>query len=126
MTHAPVTAAPERSRTLLTLARILEAAGVVRRTVTGRFNGRAAPVEGAGGGGRAGIAAEARGPSGAGGGCRQAREGHLPGLLDRVNSGAWSDDGTGTATATPIATGVAGDSASACVHGRVRPEGDAA
>ncbi|MCI3273938.1 TetR/AcrR family transcriptional regulator [Streptomyces cylindrosporus] len=65
MTHAPATATPERSRTLLTRARILEAArqqlgrdpdsslgdiaeaaGVVRRTVYGHFNGRAALMEG--------------------------------------------------------------------------------
>ncbi|MEW2306160.1 TetR/AcrR family transcriptional regulator [Streptomyces sp. NPDC006655] len=65
MIHAHLTAAPERSRTLLTRARILEAArqvldrdpesslgdiaeaaGVVRRTVYGHFNGRAALVEG--------------------------------------------------------------------------------
>ncbi|MFF0163794.1 TetR/AcrR family transcriptional regulator [Streptomyces sp. NPDC005263] len=64
MTHASVTAAPERSRTLLTRARILEAArqelgrnpdsglgdiavaaGVVRRTVYGHFHGRAALME---------------------------------------------------------------------------------
>ncbi|WP_406435201.1 TetR/AcrR family transcriptional regulator [Streptomyces sp. NBC_00631] len=65
MITTPVTAAPERGRTLLTRARILEAArqqlgrdpdsslgdiaeaaGVVRRTVYGHFNGRAALVEG--------------------------------------------------------------------------------
>ncbi|MBX7554646.1 TetR/AcrR family transcriptional regulator [Streptomyces sp. NPDC004232] len=65
MTSAPVTDTPGRSRALLTRARILEAArqelgrdpdsslgdiavaaGVVRRTVYGHFNGRAALVEG--------------------------------------------------------------------------------
>ncbi|MEU8691239.1 TetR family transcriptional regulator [Streptomyces sp. NPDC048665] len=65
MTSAPVTDTPGRSRALLTRARIVEAArqelgrdpdsslgdiavaaGVVRRTVYGHFNGRAALVEG--------------------------------------------------------------------------------
>lgn len=212
MTHAPVTAAPERSRTLLTRARILEAArqelgrdpdsslgdiaevaGVVRRTVYGHFNGRAALVEGLvaeaaqalrqalavprvpvadavtelarfvlavwpvgdryrilrrltpqdlGADRRAEVLGPARDMAEAiiGRGQRQgafqtsvppavltrALEGHLLGLLDCVNSGAWSDDGTGAATAALLAMGVAGDSAATCVHGLVRPEGDAA
>jgi AcrR family transcriptional regulator len=212
MVHAHVTAAPERSRTLLTRARILEAArqeldrdpdsslgdiaeaaGVVRRTVYGHFNGRAALMEGLveeatwalrkalavprapaadavtelarfvlavwpvgdryrillrlapqdlGADRLAEVLAPARDMTEAiiGRGQRQgafqtgippvvltrALEGHLLGLLDCVNSGVWSDDGTGTATAALIAMGVAGDSAAACVHGLVRPEGDAA
>ncbi|MEU6260956.1 TetR/AcrR family transcriptional regulator [Streptomyces sp. NPDC047043] len=212
MTHAPVTATPERSRTLLTRARILEAArqqlgrdpdsslsdiaeaaGVVRRTVYGHFNGRAALMEGlvedAAQALRQALAvprapvtdaatelarfvlavwpvgdryrillrlapqdlgpervtevlAPARDTAEAiiSRGQRQgvfqtgipsavltrALEGHLLGLLDCVNSGAWSDDGTGTATAALIAMGVDADSAATCVHGLVRPEGDAA
>jgi len=212
MTHAPVTAAPERSRTLLTRARILEAArqrlgrdpgsslgdiaevaGVVRRTVYGHFNGRAALVEGLveeaaqalrqalaiprapvtdavtelarfvlavwpvgdryrillrlapqdlGADRLAAVLAPARDMAEAiiGRGQREgvfqtvvpplvlAREleGYLLGLLDCVNGGAWSDDGTGTATAALIAMGVAGDSAATCVDGLVRPAGDTA
>jgi AcrR family transcriptional regulator len=212
MTHAPVTAASERSRTLLTRARILEAArrelgrdpdsslgdiaeaaGVVRRTVYGHFNGRAALMEGLveeatwalrqalavprapvadavtelarfvlavwpvgdryrillrlapqdlGADRLAEVLALARDMAEAiiGRGQRQgafqtgvppvvltrALEGYLLGLLDCVNSGVWSDDGTGTATAALIAMGVAGDSAAACVEGLVRPAGDAA
>ncbi|MEV6941556.1 TetR/AcrR family transcriptional regulator [Streptomyces sp. NPDC051172] len=212
MIHAYVTAAPERRRTLLTRARILEAArqelgrdpdsslgdiaeaaGVVRRTVYGHFNGRAALMEGLVGeatwalrqalavprapvadavtelarfvlavwpvGDRyrillrlapqdlgadrvAEVLAPARDMAEAiiGRGQRQgafqtgvspvvltrALEGYLLGLLDCVNGGVWSDDGTGTATAALIAMGVAGDSAAACVHGLVRSEGDAA
>ncbi|MFJ7116476.1 TetR/AcrR family transcriptional regulator [Streptomyces albogriseolus] len=212
MTQAPVTAAPERSRTLLTRARILEAArqelgrdpesslgdiaeaaGVVRRTVYGHFNGRAALIEGlveeAAQALREALAAP-RAPAAdavtelarfvlavwpvgdryrillrlapqdlgpervtevlapardtaetiISRGQRQgafqtsvppavltrALEGHLLGLLDCVNSGAWSDDGTGTATAALIAMGVDGPSAATCVRGLGRPEGDAA
>lgn len=212
MIHAHLTAAPARSRTLLTRARILEAArqelgrdpdsslgdiaeaaGVVRRTVYGHFNGRAALMEGLveeatwalrqalavprapaadavtelarfvlavwpvgdryrillrlapqdlGADQLAEVLAPARDTAEAiiGRGQRQgafqpgvppvvltrALEGHLLGLLDCVNSGVWSDDGTGTATAALIAMGVAGDSAAACVDGLVRPAGDAA
>ncbi|MER6063745.1 TetR/AcrR family transcriptional regulator [Streptomyces sp. NPDC001792] len=212
MIHAHLTAVPERSRALLTRARILEAArqelardpdsslsdiaeaaGVVRRTVYGHFNGRAALMEGLveeatwalrkalavprtpvgdavtelarfilavwpvgdryrillrlapqdlGADRLAEVLAPARDMAEAiiGRGQRQgafqagvppvvltrALEGHLLGLLDCVNSGVWSDDGTGTATAALIAMGVAGDSAAACVHGLVRPAGDAA
>jgi AcrR family transcriptional regulator len=212
MIHAHLTAAPERSRTLLTRARILEAArqelgrdpdsslgdiaeaaGVVRRTVYGHFNGRAALMEGLveeaawalrqalavprapaadavtelarfvlavwpvgdryrillrlapqdlGADRLAEVLAPARDMTEAiiGRGQRQgafqtgippvvltrALEGHLLGLLDCVNTGVWSDDGTGTATAALIAMGVAGDGAAACVHGLVRPAGDAA
>ncbi|MFF4803857.1 TetR/AcrR family transcriptional regulator [Streptomyces sp. NPDC001351] len=212
MIHAHVTAAPERRRTLLTRARILEAArqelgrepdsslgdiaqaaGVVRRTVYGHFNGRAALMEGLveeatwalrqalavprapvadavtelarfvlavwpvgdryrillrlapqdlGADRLAEVLAPARDMAEAiiGRGQRQgafqtgvppvvltrALEGYLLGLLDCVNSGGWSDDGTGTATAALIAMGVAGDSAAACVHGLVRSAGDAA
>ncbi|MFF4361447.1 TetR/AcrR family transcriptional regulator [Streptomyces sp. NPDC001604] len=212
MIHAHLTAASERSRTLLTRGRILEAArqelardpdsslgdiaeaaGVVRRTVYGHFNGRAALMEGLveeaawalrqalavprapvadavtelarfvlamwpvgdryrillrlapqdlGADRLAEVLAPARDMAEAiiGRGQRQgafqagvppvvltrALEGHLLGLLDCVNSGVWSDDGTSTATAALIAMGVAGDSAAACVHGLVRPAGDAA
>lgn len=56
----------------------------------------------------------------------RALEGYLLGLLDCVNGGAWSDDGTGAATAALIAMGVNGDSAATCVRGLVRPDGDAA
>lgn len=212
MLHAHLTTASESSRTLLTRARILEAArqelardpdsslgdiaeaaGVVRRTVYGHFNGRAALMEGLveeaawalrqalaaprapaadavtelarfvlavwpvgdryrillrlapqdlGPDRLAEVLAPARDMAEAiiGRGQRhgafqtgvppvalaRALEGHLLGLLDCVNSGVWSDDGTGTATAALIAMGVAGDSAAACVHGLVRPEGDAA
>ncbi|MEU6142766.1 TetR/AcrR family transcriptional regulator [Streptomyces sp. NPDC047081] len=212
MAHAPVTATPERSRTLLTRARILEAArqqlgrdpdsslsdiaeaaGVVRRTVYGHFNGRAALMEGlaedaaqalrqALAAPRAPVAdavtelarfvlavwpvgdryrillrlapqdlgpervtevlAPARETAEAiiSRGRRQrvfqtcappavltrALEAHLLGLLDCVNSGVWSDDGTSTATAALIAMGVDADSAARCVHGLVRPAGDAA
>ncbi|MFF4028434.1 TetR/AcrR family transcriptional regulator [Streptomyces sviceus] len=212
MIHAHLTAAPERNRTLLTRARILdaarqeldrdpdsslgdiaEAAGVVRRTVYGHFNGRAALMEGLveeatwalrqalavpsapvadavtelarfvlavwpvgdryrillrlapqdlGADRLAEVLSPARdmAESIIGRGQRQgafqtgvppvvlsrALEGHLLGLLDCVNSGVWSDDGTGTATAALIAMGVAGDGAAACVHGLVRPAGDAA
>ena len=209
---APVTATPELSRPLLTRARILEAArqqlgrdpesslgdiaeaaGVVRRTVYGHFNGRAALVEGlvedaaqalrqALPAPRAPAAdavtelarfvlalwhvgdryrillrlapqdlgpervtevlapARERAEAIISRGRRQrvfhayappavltrALEGYLLGLLECVNSGVWSDDGTGTATAALIAMGVAGDSAATCVHGLVRPDGDAA
>ncbi|MBO4254200.1 TetR/AcrR family transcriptional regulator [Streptomyces griseorubiginosus] len=212
MTHAPVAAARESSRTLLTRARILEAArqqlgrapdsslgdiaeaaGVVRRTVYGHFNGRAALVEGlveeAAQALRRALAVPrapvadavtelarfvlALWPVGdryrillrlapqdldpdrvtqvlslaretaeaiISRGRRQrvfqtcappavlARtlEGYLLGLLECVNSGVWSDDGTDTATAALIAMGVAPDSATTCVHGLVRPEDDAA
>ncbi|WP_405742083.1 TetR/AcrR family transcriptional regulator [Streptomyces sp. NBC_00028] len=212
MTHAPLPAALERGRTLLTRARILEAArqelgrdpdsslgdiaeaaGVVRRTVYGHFNGRAALVEGlveeAAQALRQAVAAprervadavtelalfvlavwpvgdryrillrlapqdlgpervvEVLAPArdmaetiiaqGQRQGAFQAGippvvlaralEGHLLGLLDCVNSGLWSDDGTGTATAALIAMGVDGQRAATCVHGLVRPGGDAA
>ncbi|MFI6015606.1 TetR/AcrR family transcriptional regulator [Streptomyces sp. NPDC051243] len=216
MTHPPVIATPERSRTLLTRARILEAArrelsrdpdaslgdiaeaaGVVRRTVYGHFNGRAALVEGLvedaaqalrqalrralaaprvpaadavtelarfvlavwpvgdryrillrlapqdlGAERVAEVLAPARDMAEAiiGRGQRQgvfqasvppavltrALEGHLLGLLDCVNGGAWSDDGTGTATAALIAMGVTAGHAATCVRGLVRPEGDGA
>ncbi|MFJ8142820.1 hypothetical protein [Streptomyces sp. NPDC096013] len=56
----------------------------------------------------------------------RALEGHLLGLLDCVNGGVWSDDGTGTATAALIAMGVDGVSAATCLRGLGRPEGDAA
>ncbi|WP_055716876.1 TetR/AcrR family transcriptional regulator [Streptomyces torulosus] len=212
MAHSPVTAAPERSRTLLTRARILEAArqelgrdpdaslgdiaeaaGVVRRTVYGHFNGRAALVEGLvedaaqalrqalaaprvptadavtelarfvlavwpvgdryriflrlaprdlGAERVAEVLAPARDMAEAiiGRGQRQglfqagvpsavltrALEGHLLGLLDCVNGGAWSDDGTGTAIAALIAMGVDAGHAATCVRGLVRPEDDGA
>ncbi|KUN84031.1 TetR/AcrR family transcriptional regulator [Streptomyces griseoruber] len=211
MTRTPVSTAPERSRTLLTRARILgaarqelgrdpdsslsdiaEAAGVVRRTVYGHFNGRAALVEGLvedaaqalrqalavprvpvtdavtemarlvlavwpvgdryrillrlapqdlGAERVAEVLAPARDMAEAiilrgrqQGVFRasvppavltRALEGYLLGLLDCVNGGAWSDDGTATATAALIAMGVDGDRAATCVRGLVRPEGDA-
>ncbi|MFC8513844.1 TetR/AcrR family transcriptional regulator [Streptomyces sp. NPDC057257] len=212
MAHAHVTATPERSRTLLTRARILEAArqqlgrdpdsslgdiaeaaGVVRRTVYGHFNGRAALVEGlvedAAQALRQALAVP-RAPAAdavtelarfvlavwpvgdryrillrlapqdlgpervtevlsparemaeaiISRGRRQrvfqtcappavlnrALESYLLGLLECVNSGVWSDDGTGTATAALIAMGVDADSAARCVHGLVRAEGDTA
>ncbi|MGW1956018.1 TetR/AcrR family transcriptional regulator [Streptomyces sp. NPDC001920] len=209
MTHPPVTATPERGRTLLTRARILEAArqelsrdpdaslgdiaeaaGVVRRTVYGHFNGRAALVEGLvedaaqalrqalaaprapavdavtelarfvlamwpvgdryrillrlapqdlGAERVAEVLAPARDMAEAiiDRGQRQgvfqtsappavltrALEGHLLGLVDCVNGGAWSDDGTGTATAALIAMGVDAGRAATCVRALVRPEG---
>ncbi|MGI5459606.1 TetR/AcrR family transcriptional regulator [Streptomyces sp. CA-249302] len=212
MTHAPVTATSERSRTLLTRARILEAArqelgrdpdsslgdiaeaaGVVRRTVYGHFNGRAALVEGLvedaaqalrqalatprapaanavmelarfvlavwpvgdryrillrlapqdlGPERVAELLAPARDMAEAiiGRGQRQgvfqtvvppavltrALEGHLLGLLDCVNGGAWSDDGTGTATAALIAMGVDADRAASCVRKPALVQGDGA
>ncbi|KUN29639.1 hypothetical protein AQJ23_02460 [Streptomyces antibioticus] len=212
MIHAHLTAAPERSRTLLTRARILEAArqelsrdpdsslgdiaeaaGVVRRTLYGHFHGRAALVEGlveeatwalrqALAAPRAPVAdavtelarfvlavwpvgdryrillrlapqdlgadrltevlapardmAEAIISRGQRQGAFQAGippvvltralEGYLLGLLDCANSAAWSDDGADSAAAALIAMGVAEDSAAVCVHGLVRPAGDAA
>lgn len=212
MIHAHLTAAPERSRTLLTRARILEAArqelsrdpdsslgdiaeaaGVVRRTLYGHFHGRAALMEGLvedaawalrqalavprapvadavpelarfvlavwpvgdryrillrlapqdlGADRLAEVLAPARDMAEAiiSRGQRQgvfqtgvppivqarALEGYLLGLLDCANSGVWSDDGAGAATAALTAMGVAEDSAAACVHGLVRPAGDAA
>ncbi|MGW0191558.1 TetR/AcrR family transcriptional regulator [Streptomyces sp. NPDC003362] len=206
MTNAPLTATPDRSRTLLTRARILEAArqelsrdpdaslgdiaeaaGVVRRTVYGHFNGRAALVEGLvedaaqalrqalanpvpvadavtelahfvlavwpvgdryrillrlapqdlgaervaevlaparyvaeviiGRGQRQGVFQASVPP----GPLSRALEGHLLGLLDCVNGGAWSDDGTGTATAALIAMGVDADQAAICVRKLVPP-----
>ncbi|MDT7842010.1 TetR/AcrR family transcriptional regulator [Streptomyces justiciae] len=212
MPGAPVADSPERNRTRLTRARILEAArqelcrdpdsslgdiaeaaGVVRRTVYAHFNGRAALVEGlvedAAQALRRALAApqapaadavaelarfvlavwpvgdryrillrlapQDLGPERVSEllapardtaeaiidrGRRQgvfrtsappavlarALEGYLLGLLDCVNAGAWSDDGTGTATAALIAMGVHGDSAATCVRGLARSEGDAA
>ncbi|MGW0705928.1 TetR/AcrR family transcriptional regulator [Streptomyces sp. NPDC002643] len=208
MTGARVADTSERSRTRLTRARILEAArrelgrdpdsslgdiaeaaGVVRRTVYGHFNGRAALVEGLvaeaaralrqalpvpdaaegdavtelarfvlavwpvgdryrillrltpqdlGAERVAEVLAPARDMAEAiiGRGQRQrvfqtrvppvvltrALEGLLLGLLDCVNGGAWSDDGTGTATAALVAMGVDGDRAGACLRGLVRPQ----
>lgn len=43
-------------------------------------------------------------------------------LLECVNAGTWSDDGTGTATAVLIALGVDGDLAARQVRGLGRPE----
>lgn len=43
-------------------------------------------------------------------------EAHLLALLGTVNSGIWSDDGTGAATAALIAAGVDRDTACATVH----------
>lgn len=212
MARTPVTATPERSRTLLTRARILEAArqelgrdpdsslsdiaeaaGVVRRTVYGHFNGRAALVEGlveeAAQALRQALAAPRApaadavtelacfvlavwpvgdryrillrlAPQDLGAervaellaparhmaeavidrGQRQgvfqtsvppavlARglEGQLLGLLDCVNGGVWSDDGTGTTAAALIAMGVNADHAATRVRELVRPEGDGA
>jgi hypothetical protein len=54
----------------------------------------------------------------------RALEGHLLGLLDCVNGGAWSDDGTGTATAALIAMGVNPGHAATRVRELVRPQGD--
>ncbi|MGW1558440.1 TetR/AcrR family transcriptional regulator [Streptomyces sp. NPDC002144] len=212
MTHAPpVTAARESSRSLLTRARILEAAreqlgrdpdsslgdiaeaaGVVRRTVYGHFNGRAALMErlveeaaqallqaveapraprtdavtelarfilalwpvgdryrillrlaphDLGPDRVTEVLSPARDMAEAiiSRGRRQrvfqtcappsvlarALEAYLLGLLECVNSGVWSDDGTGTATAALIAMGVDAHSATTCVHGLVRPESTA-
>lgn len=212
MARAPVTATPERSRTLLTRARILEAArqelgrdpdsslsdiaeaaGVVRRTVYGHFSGRAALVEGLveeaaqalrqalvaprvpaadavtelacfvlavwpvadryrillrlapqdlGAERVAELLAPARHMAEAIIGRGQRRgvfqtsvppavltrglEGQLLGLLDCVNGGAWSDDGTGATAAALIAMGVNPDHAATRVRELVRPEGDGA
>ncbi|WP_328507283.1 TetR/AcrR family transcriptional regulator [Streptomyces sp. NBC_00391] len=52
----------------------------------------------------------------------RAIEAHLLALLDCVNGGIWSDDGTGAATAALIAAGVAPDTAAAKVH-RLRDTG---
>ncbi|WP_017241798.1 hypothetical protein [Streptomyces sp. SS] len=51
----------------------------------------------------------------------RALEGHLLGLLECVNAGTWTDDGTRTATAALIAMGVDGDRAITCVRGLGRP-----
>ncbi|MFI2206821.1 TetR/AcrR family transcriptional regulator [Streptomyces sp. NPDC020192] len=51
----------------------------------------------------------------------RALEGHLLGLLECVNDGAWSDDGRGTAAAALIAMGVDGDAALTCVRRLGRP-----
>ncbi|MFG2375473.1 TetR/AcrR family transcriptional regulator [Streptomyces sp. NPDC048504] len=50
----------------------------------------------------------------------RALEAHLLALLDSVNSGLWTDDGTAAATAALIAVGVAPDLAAATVH-HLRP-----
>ncbi|PPS73311.1 MULTISPECIES: TetR/AcrR family transcriptional regulator [Streptomyces] len=52
----------------------------------------------------------------------RALEGHLLGLLECVNAGTWTDDGTRTTTAALIAVGVDGDRAITCVRGLGRPE----
>ncbi|MEU6508282.1 TetR/AcrR family transcriptional regulator [Streptomyces sp. NPDC046942] len=208
MTSAYVADSPGRSRTRMTRARILEAArqelgrdpdsslgdiaeaaGVVRRTVYGHFNGRAALVEGlvedaaqalrralevphasepdavaalarfvlavwpVGGRYRmllrlapqdlgaervAQVLAPARETAATiiAQGQRQgvfqssvpadplsrALEGHLLGLLECVNAGTWTDDGTYTATAALIAMGVDRDIAVACVRHLRRPD----
>jgi AcrR family transcriptional regulator len=209
MTGPHVTDGPGRSRTRLTRARILEAArqelgrdpesslgdiavaaGVVRRTVYGHFNGRAALV-----GGLVEEAAQAlrqalASPEGSdadavtalarfvravwpvgdryrmllrlapqdlgtervteilaparetaaaiiaqgqrqgvfqtsvpAGPLSRALEGHLLGLLECVNAGTWSDDGTRTAAAALIAMGVDSTLAVTCVRSLGRPEG---
>lgn len=46
----------------------------------------------------------------------RALEGHLLGLLECVNAGTWTDDGTRAATAALIAMGVDGGLAVACVR----------
>lgn len=46
----------------------------------------------------------------------RALEAHLLALLDSVNSGLWTDDGTVAATAALIAVGVGNDLATATVH----------
>ncbi|MQY40513.1 hypothetical protein SRB17_85460 [Streptomyces sp. RB17] len=208
MTSAPVTDAPGRSRTRLTRARILEAArqqlgrdpdsslgdiaeaaGVVRRTVYGHFNGRAALVDGLvedaaqalrqaladpgvpdadavtalarfvlavwpvgdryrmllrlaphdlGAERVTEVLAPARETAAAiiargqrqgvfqtsvpAGPLSRALEGHLLGLLECVNAGTWSDDGTHTAAAALIAMGVDGDLAVTRVRSLGRPE----
>jgi AcrR family transcriptional regulator len=203
-----VTDTPGRSRTRLTRARILEAArqqlgrdpdsslgdiaeaaGVVRRTVYGHFNGRAALVDGLvedaaqalrqaladpgvpdadavtalarfvlavwpvgdryrmllrlaphdlGSERVTEVLAPARETAAAiiargqrqgvfqtsvpAGPLSRALEGHLLGLLECVNAGTWSDDGTYTAAAALIAMGVAGDLAVTRVRSLGRPE----
>ncbi|OIK07825.1 TetR/AcrR family transcriptional regulator [Streptomyces monashensis] len=52
----------------------------------------------------------------------RALEGHLLGLLECVNAGTWSDDGTRTAAAALIAVGVDGDLAVTRVRSLGRPE----
>ncbi|MER6953997.1 MULTISPECIES: TetR/AcrR family transcriptional regulator [unclassified Streptomyces] len=52
----------------------------------------------------------------------RALEGHLLGLLECLNAGTWTDDGTRTATAALIAMGVDGDLAVTCVRTLGRPE----
>ncbi|OQR64534.1 hypothetical protein B6E66_07980 [Streptomyces maremycinicus] len=47
----------------------------------------------------------------------RALESHLLALLECVNAGTWSDDGTRTATAALVAMGVDGDAAAARVRG---------
>ncbi|MEU6201575.1 TetR/AcrR family transcriptional regulator [Streptomyces sp. NPDC047061] len=208
MTRPQVTDRPERSRSRLTRAHIIEAArqelsrnpesslgdiaqaaGVVRRTVYGHFNGRAALMEGLvedaaeslrqaigalgtpapdevaelarfvlavwpvgdryrillrlapqdlraervdevlapareraaaiiARGQRQGVFQVSVPP----GPASRALEGHLLGLLECVNAGTWSDDGTGTATAALIAMGVGGDAAASCVRRLGRSE----
>ena len=202
MTRASAADTPERNRTRLTRARILEAArqqlgrdpdsslgdiaeaaGVVRRTVYGHFNGRAALVEGLvedaaqalrqalasptvpasdavtalarfvldvwpvgdryrmllrlapqdlgaervdevlaparesaaaiiARGQRQGVFQASVPP----GPLSRALEGQLVGLLECVNAGTWTDDGTSTAAAALIAMGVDADRATACVR----------
>ncbi|GAB7110291.1 TetR/AcrR family transcriptional regulator [Streptomyces phaeofaciens JCM 4814] len=208
MIHVHIADAPGRGRTRLTRARILEAArrelgrdpdsslgdiaeaaGVVRRTVYGHFNGRAALVSGLVedaaqalrqalavpehpasdavtalarfvlaawpvgdryrmllrlapqdlGAERVGeVLAPARRTAEAiidrgqrqgvfqadvpPGPLSMALEGHLLGLLECVNAGTWTDDGTRTATAALIAMGVDRDLATACVRSAARAE----
>ncbi|MGW6518256.1 TetR/AcrR family transcriptional regulator [Streptomyces sp. NPDC054962] len=52
----------------------------------------------------------------------RALEGLTLALLECVNAGTWSDDGTRTATAALIAVGADGDLAAARVRGLARPE----
>ncbi|MFF3941419.1 TetR/AcrR family transcriptional regulator [Streptomyces phaeofaciens] len=208
MTHARIADAPGRSRTRRTRARILEAArrelgrdpdsslgdiaeaaGVVRRTVYGHFDGRAALVSGLvedaaqalrqalavpecpasdavtalarfvlaawpvgdryrmllrlapqdlgaervdevlaparrtaeaiiDRGQRQGVFQTSVPP----GPLSMALEGHLLGLLECVNAGTWTDDGTRTATAALIAMGVDRDLAAACIRSADRAE----
>lgn len=52
----------------------------------------------------------------------RALEGHVLALLECVNAGTWSDDGTRTATAALIAVGADGDAAITQVRRLGRPE----
>ncbi|MFD3587375.1 TetR/AcrR family transcriptional regulator [Streptomyces sp. NPDC058683] len=96
---APQDLGPERVDEVLAPAREIAAAIIARGQRQGIFQTSVPP-----------------GPS------SRALEGHLLGLLDRVNAGTWADDGTGTATAALVAMGVDGARAVSCVRGLGRSE----